>query len=52
MIQSDIKIGFGGGWNYSPNRAWAGSINNQIVEEIGSEDCEPGRGHSWRHYLL
>jgi len=40
------------GWNYGPNRAWTDSITNKVVEEIGSEDCEPGRGHSWGRYLL
>ena len=40
------------GWNYGPNRAWADCITNKIIEEIGSEDCEPGRGHSWGRYLL
>ena len=40
------------GWNYGPNRAWADCITNKIIEEIGSEDYEPGRGHSWGRYLL
>jgi hypothetical protein len=40
------------GWNYGPNRAWADCITNNIIEELGSDDCEPGRGHSWGRYLL
>ena len=40
------------GWNYGPTCAWADSITNKIVEEFGSEDCVPGRGHSWGRYLL
>ena len=39
------------GWNYGPNRAWADCITNNIIEELGSDDCEPGRGHSWGRYI-
>lgn len=39
-------------WNHGPNRAWADCISNKVIQEIGSEDCEPGRGHSWGRYLF
>jgi predicted O-methyltransferase YrrM len=40
------------GWNYGPNRAWSDCIANKVIVELGSEDCQPGRGHSWGHYLF
>ena len=37
-------------WNIGPNRAWNEAKEWDIINEIGSLDISPGRGHSWGFY--